>query len=155
MDNKAKNGQTTHASRWPLIKQAMIFQLKLGLDALRDLLLSPVSIVAVIIDVLLRHDRKDSLFLRLMKYGRLSDHWINLFDTKELHDKHTNKSVDYWLGQVEQAVKTQKNGGEINQSHKEKLEQLLTSINSNSSNSSNNKSNKQDDKAGQSKDEHW
>jgi hypothetical protein len=39
------------SSRWHLIRDVAVFQLKLGLDALRDLVLSPISLIAGIVDL--------------------------------------------------------------------------------------------------------
>lgn len=120
--------QPDKADRASLIKQAFVFQIKLGLDAMRDLLLSPVSIVAVIIDVLVGHNRQQSLFLRLLHYGRLSDHWINLFEVQYPDKKHRSDSVDHWLAQAETIIKQQQNDGKMSSTTKEKLEQTLSNI---------------------------
>jgi hypothetical protein len=42
--------------RWPLIRQGIVFQFKLGLDALRDILMSPVSIMLVVADVVMANN---------------------------------------------------------------------------------------------------
>lgn len=113
-------------SRWLLIRQGIIFQLKLGLDAIRDVLLSPVSIILVIYDVLAGRDQTQSYFVKLMKYGRQSDRWINLFGLDDLEEKQGNNSVDYWLEKVEKAIKEQQKEGEISQTVRDKLEKYLS-----------------------------
>jgi hypothetical protein len=82
--------------RRAMIKQGLIFQLKLALDALRDILLSPVSIVLIIIDLMFNNQGKSSYFNQLMSLGRLSDVWINLFDDPN----HQEKSVDVLIDKV-------------------------------------------------------
>ncbi len=61
------------------LKRLIIFQFKLAADALRDFLLSPISILMFILDMILRPDGA-SYFDRLMSVGRKSDHLINLFE---------------------------------------------------------------------------
>ncbi|MFT7288223.1 MAG: hypothetical protein ACI87W_002339 [Halieaceae bacterium] len=62
------------------LRHVLVFQLKLTADALRDFLLSPLSLLAFGIDVLRKPKVEDSLYLRLMLLGRRSDQVINLFD---------------------------------------------------------------------------
>ncbi|WP_019029678.1 hypothetical protein [Colwellia piezophila] len=66
-------------SRWTLIRDMLIFQAKLAMDAVRDLLLSPVSIICGLIDIFKGHSISKSYFHRLMALGQKSDTWLNLF----------------------------------------------------------------------------
>ncbi len=61
-------------------RHLVVFQLKLAADALRDLALSPLSVLVFIIDTIRKPTLEDSLYLRLMLIGRRSDKMINLFD---------------------------------------------------------------------------
>ncbi len=58
----------------------IIFQLKLAADALRDLIMSPISIICFLLDVVFKPDEKDSHYSQLMEFGRKTDRWINLFE---------------------------------------------------------------------------
>ena len=62
------------------LRHLVLFQIKLGADALRDLLLSPVSVLVFLHDIIRKPSVEDSLYLRLMVLGRRSDRYINLFD---------------------------------------------------------------------------
>jgi hypothetical protein len=64
----------------PALRHLIVFQLKLGADALRDFVLSPLSIVVFVLDAIRKPALEDSLYLRLMVLGRRSDEYINLFD---------------------------------------------------------------------------
>ena len=55
------------------------FQVKLLADAARDLLLAPISMIALIIDWITGPPVKESLSFKLMLLGRKSDRVINLF----------------------------------------------------------------------------
>ncbi len=80
---KEQSGQRFKVSLWRLI----LFQFKLAADAIRDFLLSPISIILFIIDVVLKPDREDSYFEKLMRAGRHSDRLINLFDEYTEEDR--------------------------------------------------------------------
>jgi hypothetical protein len=118
-----------------LIRQAIVFQLKLGLDALRDVLMSPVSIILVITDIVMANNHQQSYFLHLMRLGKKSDHWINLFGVElpgevPEDDKATAESnVDYWFAKVEEVIKEQQVDGKLSQAGKEKLQQYFGVIN--------------------------
>jgi hypothetical protein len=62
------------------LSHLLVFQVKLGADALRDLLMSPISVLVFMVDVVRKPTLEDSLYLRLMLLGRRSDRVINLFD---------------------------------------------------------------------------
>jgi hypothetical protein len=124
--------------RWPLIRQAIVFQLKLGLDALRDILMSPISILLVVTDIVTGNNHQKSYFIRLMRLGRKSDHWINLFGVdfpnSEPEDNKVavDSNVDYWFTKIEEVIKEQQVDGKLSQSGKEKLQQYFGRINQSS-----------------------
>ena len=83
------------------LRHLLVFQVKLALDAVRDLALSPVSLVVFIVDVIRKPPVEESLYLRLMKLGQRSDRLINLFDE---HGEHGHYTVDETLAEVEGRV---------------------------------------------------
>ncbi len=70
---------------WKALRHLVAFQMKLAADALRDLVMSPLSILVFILDALRNPTLEDSYYLRLMVFGRRTDRFINLFD--EYKDK--------------------------------------------------------------------
>ena len=65
------------SSRSVLIRDFLIFWLKLWLDSFKDVVLIQISIVAVIIDLLLGKKRT-RLFYTVMRLGERFDLWLNL-----------------------------------------------------------------------------
>lgn len=65
--------------RWVMLKNLLAFQIKLTFDAVRDLILSPVSFVCALIDMIKNNDEQNSQFKQLMKLGEQTDIWLNLF----------------------------------------------------------------------------
>ncbi len=66
-------------SRWTLIRDVAVFQLKLILDGLRDALLLPISLFVALLDVLGVGPRAGRQFYGLLEWGRRTEYWINLF----------------------------------------------------------------------------
>ena len=62
------------------LRHLLVFQLKLLADAMRDLVLSPLSVLVFIVDTVRKPKLEYSLYLKLMVVGRKSDRVINLFD---------------------------------------------------------------------------
>ena len=65
--------------RWQLIRESIKFQIKLTLDAVRDLLLSPVAMIFTVLDLFKGNSKDQGYFQRLMQWGHNTDHWLNLF----------------------------------------------------------------------------
>ena len=60
-------------------RHLIFFQIKLIADAVRDLFFSPISLIAFIIDAVLKPPVRNSLSYKLTEAGRKSDRVINLF----------------------------------------------------------------------------
>lgn len=77
------------------LRHVLIFQVKLAADALRDFLLSPLSLLAFGLDALRKPPVEKSLYLRLMLLGRRTDRVINLFDDHKDSGEFTiDRAVD-------------------------------------------------------------
>ena len=77
-----KNGE----DRWQTFRDVLLFQGKLLVDGLRDILLSPVSIMAALIDLIVPGDDKGRRFYAVVRFGRRTEGWINLFGAADRHD---------------------------------------------------------------------
>ncbi|WP_316862720.1 hypothetical protein [uncultured Cohaesibacter sp.] len=89
-----------------LVRRTILFQFRLAADNIRDLLLSPIAVVAALLG-LLRPDNPSWALDRLMMFGRATDRWINLFedDTHTL-PQQSSETLDDFLGKVETRIKT-------------------------------------------------
>lgn len=73
---------------WNPLITLIKFQIKLFYDAARDFILSPLSIICILLDIILGNKiKKESLYYKLMLVGRDTDKWINLFDQIEKEKK--------------------------------------------------------------------
>lgn len=88
-----------------LIREAATLQLKLIADGFRDALLIPVSLLAALVGLLRGGEDCDREFNRVLKLGRRSERWINLFGhQRPLYMRHPAGSMDNVLAQVEAIV---------------------------------------------------
>ena len=69
-------------SRVELVWRFIVFQLKLVIDGLRDIVLSPVALVVVLAGLIAGGDTPERYWRELMRFGRRTDIWINLFDRR-------------------------------------------------------------------------
>jgi hypothetical protein len=96
---------TGHKPRTDLVRDTAILQLKLLVDGLRDALLIPISLVAALIGLLRGGPDCEREFRWVIKLGRRSERWINLFgQQRPLGRSHPGGSMDSILEQVESTV---------------------------------------------------
>jgi hypothetical protein len=72
---------TAHAAgdyRPVLLRDFLIFQLKLVIDGLKDVVLFQVSIVAAVVDLLLGRRRRPVAFYSVLRLSERFDLWLNL-----------------------------------------------------------------------------
>lgn len=88
--------------RFPVLRDVIVFQAKLFVDGLRDLLLSPLSVMAALVDLLVPGDDGGKRFYSVVRFGRKTERWINLFGAA---DRQTPESapqgVDALLTELE------------------------------------------------------
>ncbi len=96
---------TNQNPRLSLLREAAILQVKLLADGIRDAILIPVSLLAALLGLLEGGDKCDAKFRRVIKLGRRSERWINLFgQQRPLDTSSPTGSIDNILGQVEAVV---------------------------------------------------
>jgi hypothetical protein len=100
--------ETKPSKRGMLIRNSVVFQLKLMADGLRDLLLLPISLIATVIGLLRGGDEPEREFNQVIEVGRDSEEWINLFGNHDAPD-NTNAaaSIDALFTKVEETLKQQ------------------------------------------------
>ena len=88
---------------WPQLRQFVVFQVKLYVDALRDFLLSFLALGAFVLDLLLQREGEDSFFETVLRLGRRTERAINLFNHFDPSEQ-PGPSVDKFFNEVEQKV---------------------------------------------------
>jgi hypothetical protein len=75
--------QKNTPTRGQLLRHVLVFQFKLAMDGIRDVLLSPISLIAALAGILTNHPDPARYFNQLLHIGSRSDRWINLFNTHD------------------------------------------------------------------------
>ncbi len=97
--------------RFVALRHVLVFQLKLAADALRDFVLSPLSLAAFALDALRQPPESKSYYLRLMRLGRRSDRMINLFGAQRSDSRFSiDRAVDDLEGFVRRAARETRSG---------------------------------------------
>jgi hypothetical protein len=131
----ATDGDSASSNRWQLIRDIAVFQLKLGLDALRDLVLSPISLIAGIVDLFLSGEQAGKRFYSVLVAGRRTEAWINLFGELdrveprgEAADGAERASVDAIVERMERLLVEQYERGGVTASAKTAIDRGLDAL---------------------------
>jgi hypothetical protein len=95
---------------WGLVRAVAVLQLKLLLDALRDLALSPLALVAAAIDLAMLKRQPPRYFRDVLRLGHRSDHWIDVWSGGREEDAPGHENVDTLLARIEEAVRDPQTG---------------------------------------------
>ena len=95
-----------------ILRDLVIFQIKLFLDGIGDVVLAPLSVVAYLID-LIPGRKRGKLFYRILRLGERWDRWLSLY--RPAHQASMSEEgllgssqigADTFLGKVEEVVST-------------------------------------------------
>lgn len=99
-----------HAKR-VVIRDLLIFQVKLLLDGVKDVVLMPASIVAAGLDVVFPGPQPGRLFYQVLRAGERFDRWLSLFSAGERAQQEreglfgaSRAGADTLLGEIEKLV---------------------------------------------------
>lgn len=142
--NSIEDGQMP--DRWTLIRDILVLQLKLVVDGLRDFILVPVSLIVGIASLLKGGDSSGSQFYELLRTGRRSERWINLFGAAERvygpsieEDRFPTEDIDVMVSRVESFVVDEYSKGGVTRQAKNQLDRALDSLHKLASNKGKNK----------------
>jgi hypothetical protein len=124
------------STRWSLMRDVAVLQVKLVIDGLRDLLLVPASLIAGLISLVKHENGKPGpQFYNLLNFGRESERRINLFGAYSDRsmstgddDRGGDMDIDDLVSRVESYVVDEVRRGGINAQAKAKIDQALDAI---------------------------
>lgn len=94
-----------------LIRDLLIFQLKLLLDGLKDLVVFWMAIGASVLDILFPGERRGHRFYAVMRSAERFDAWLNLYGAAERADENEEglfgesaAGADTMLGRLEEII---------------------------------------------------
>lgn len=128
-----KAGPDRREDRWALVWDVLVFQVKLGLDALRDFVLSPLSFGALLLGVMAGGDRPYRYFEGLLRFGRQTERIINLFGTARVpYDPYEGTSdhlaVDKLFSNVEELLRRNVDGSQKASAAKDKVDETIDEL---------------------------
>ena len=134
-ENTKKNEDGPLPDRWTLIRDILVLQLKLVVDGLRDFILVPISLVVGIISLVKVGNDGGGEFYELLRAGRRSERWINLFGAAErvcgpsIADDHfPTEDIDELVNRVESFVVDEYSRGGVTRQAKNQLDRALDSL---------------------------
>lgn len=75
-------------TRWVVLRDLAIFQVKLVLDGAKDIFLGPMALGAAALDILLPGDAPGQRLYAVMRVGERFDRWLSLFAAAEKADAY-------------------------------------------------------------------
>lgn len=120
--------------RWTLIRDIAVLQIKLVADGLRDVILVPVSLVLGLASLIKGGERPGSEFYELLRVGKKSERWINLFGAVERvypvdeAGDFDGRDIDGMLANVESFIVDEYRRGGITAQAKDRLDKVLDSV---------------------------
>lgn len=112
--------------RAALVRESLVFQLKLLADGLRDFILVPVSLVATAVGLIRSADDPAREFRQVLELGRETERMINLFGTHERDAAAPD--LDTLVDRAEAVLRDQVRSGEVTRSAAESLEKALLNL---------------------------
>jgi hypothetical protein len=99
---------TSTAERGPrtrLLRDVFVFQIKLGMEALLDITLIPVSLVAAGLDFVLGHWRRPRLFHAVLRFGERCERRIDLWGVAPDDRVASKHEVDAVMRSIETLIR--------------------------------------------------
>lgn len=92
--------------RWAFFRDVVVFQLKLLLDNIRDFALQPISLIAAVIDLVVKGKREGTCFYKVLEWGAHSERVIDVYSSlarRGVADSRLNHNytVDSLISKVE------------------------------------------------------
>ena len=119
--------------RWKFIRDVIVFQVKMLLDNVRDLILMPVALAAALIDLIYRGEREGTLFYKVLRWGWHSERVIDVYSAIEDHppgdfEVGRNYTVDGVIARLEDVVAREVEKGGTAASIKNAMDRTIDQI---------------------------
>ena len=99
-----------HGSRWRLLRDVVVFQIKLGMEAVLDITLIPVSLAAAGLDLVLGNWRQPRWFHAVLRFGERCEHRIDLWRVATPGVDAPQSEVDAVLSNIETLIRNPRTG---------------------------------------------
>jgi hypothetical protein len=122
------------ATRWVLLRDVAVFQVKLVLDGLKDILLSPVSLGAAALSLFNKEGETGRQFYEVLHTARRLEDWLNKYGDADripapgFAVKQDGESIDATIARLEELVKRQYERGGVTASAKDAIDRALDAV---------------------------
>ncbi len=99
-------------SRFRLLRDVLVFQIKLGMEAVLDLMLIPVSLAAAGLDLVLGNWRRPRWFHAVLRFGERCEHRIDLWGVPNHELDAPQSEADLLMRSIEAVVRNPRTGPE-------------------------------------------
>ena len=103
-------GKSDRPSRGRLLRDVVVFQTKLGMEALLDITLIPVSLAAAGMDFVLGNWRRPRWFHAVLRFGERCENWIDLWGVAGDGPDAKGSEVDLLMRNIERLVRNPRGG---------------------------------------------
>ena len=69
-------------SRWQLARDLGVFELKLAVDGVKDIILAPLALAAVVADMVMPAETRGVFLRAVIRIGERFERWLNLYGLK-------------------------------------------------------------------------
>jgi hypothetical protein len=97
-------GDSKRGSRWRLLRDVVVFQIKLGMEAALDIALIPLSLAAAGLDLLLGNWRRPRWFHAVLRFGERCERRIDLWGVAT-DGSQSNLEVEAVLRSIETLIR--------------------------------------------------
>lgn len=103
-------GQPKRGSRLRLLRDVILFQVKLGLEALLDLTLIPVSLAAAGLDLVFGNWRRPRWFHAVLRFGERCERRIDLWAVPAAEGEVPNTEIEAVVRGIEVLMRNPRTG---------------------------------------------
>jgi hypothetical protein len=97
-------------TRWRIVHDVAVFQVKLGLEAVLDLTLIPTSLAAAALDLVVGNWRRPRFFHAVLRLGERCESWIDLWGVAANGVDESRPAVDAVMHSIEAMVRDPRTG---------------------------------------------
>jgi hypothetical protein len=98
-------GETKRGSRLRLLRDVIVFQVKLGMEAALDIALIPISLAAAGLDLVLGNWRKPRWFHTVLRFGERCERRIDLWGVSMIDGNDPDAEIDAVMRGIENLIR--------------------------------------------------
>ena len=92
-------------TRWRLLRDVVVFQIKLGMEAVLDITLIPASLAAAGLDLVLGNWRRPRWFHAVLRFGERCENWIDIWRIATPGSDEPQSEADAVIRSVETLIR--------------------------------------------------